>query len=127
MRAAQELPRRPDERHDRPRRAGHPAPRPDALRRRRPASASGPSPSTPTLLVRADATWLADYYPLELGQDRGDGMVEARMPVGSAEWFIRFVIGQSDRLTVTAPADLVEQVRHRAEAGLTAYDERPDR
>ncbi|WIM69733.1 helix-turn-helix transcriptional regulator [Corynebacterium suedekumii] len=79
------------------------------------------------LLVRADATWLADYYPLELGQDRGDGMVEARMPVGSAEWFIRFVIGQSDRLTVTAPADLVEQVRHRAEAGLTAYDERPDR
>ncbi|AGF72467.1 helix-turn-helix transcriptional regulator [Corynebacterium halotolerans] len=74
------------------------------------------------LLVRADATWLADYYPITLGEDHGDGWVHASMPVGSSEWFIRFTLGQADRLTVVGPNTLSEALRHRAESALVAYD-----
>lgn len=75
------------------------------------------------LLIRGDATWLADYYPITLGDDRGDGWVHADMPVGSREWFVRFTIGQADRLMVVGPNTLTEAVRRRAESALTAYDQ----
>ncbi|HKM24107.1 MAG TPA: hypothetical protein VJY40_00495 [Corynebacterium sp.] len=48
------------------------------------------------------------------------------MPVGSEGWFIRFALGQSDRLTVTGPEELVAKVRRRASAALAAYDGTPD-
>ncbi|GAB2514889.1 hypothetical protein CATRI_06525 [Corynebacterium atrinae] len=74
------------------------------------------------LAVEPDATWLADYYPLTLGEELVDGRVEATMPVGSREWFIRFVLGQSDRLAVIGPESLVAAVHQRALVGLGAYD-----
>lgn len=73
------------------------------------------------LLIRADATWLADYHPITLGEDLGDGWVSARMPVGSREWFIRFVIGQADRLFITGPPEMVEEIALRVQSGLRAY------
>ncbi|NLP38391.1 MAG: WYL domain-containing protein [Corynebacterium pollutisoli] len=75
------------------------------------------------LLIQPQHTWLADYFPITLGETTADGRVHARMPVGSQDWFIRFALGQSDRLTVTGPEDLVAEVRRSAVAALTAYDQ----
>ncbi|MDO5511149.1 YafY family protein [Corynebacterium sp.] len=75
------------------------------------------------LLIHPQHTWLADYYPITLGEAAADGRVHARMPVGSQNWFIRFALGQSDRLTVTGPPELVDEVSRSATGALTAYDE----
>lgn len=78
---------------------------------------------TAKLLLRTDATWLAEYHDITLGRDRGDGWVEAAMPYGSRQWLMRFAIAQGDRLTVVRPSSLAEDVSRRAEAGLKRYDE----
>ncbi len=78
---------------------------------------------TAELLIRADATWLAEYHDITLGQDRGDGWVQAVMPYGSRQWLRRFAIAQGDRLTVVRPSSLAQEVAERAEAGLRGYDE----
>lgn len=75
------------------------------------------------LLIHPEHTWLADYFPVTLGEVAEDGWVQARMPVGSKEWLIRFALGQSDRLKVTGPPELVAEVRGHAVAALTAYDQ----
>ncbi|WP_291340065.1 WYL domain-containing protein [Corynebacterium sp.] len=78
------------------------------------------------LLIHPEHTWLADYYPITLGGSVPGEPVPARMPVGSEAWFIRFALGQSDRLSVTGPADLVADVSRRAAAALAAYHDTPD-
>lgn len=75
------------------------------------------------LLIRPDATWLADYYPIDLGTETETGMIQATMPVGSVEWFLRFAVGQSDRFTVTGPTTLRSALSRRAEKAATAYDQ----
>ncbi|RNE49145.1 helix-turn-helix transcriptional regulator [Corynebacterium alimapuense] len=84
-------------------------------------------PEKAQLLMRAEATWLADYYPITLGRIREDSRVEASMPLGSTEWFIRFALGQADRLEVIGPAHLAQQVRLRTSIGLSTYNCLPDR
>lgn len=78
------------------------------------------------LFIHPDHTWLADYFPITLEEPREDGHVPATMPVGSEEWFLRFALGQSDRLTVVGPEKLVDGVRRRAADALGAYDDGPD-
>ncbi len=68
--------------------------------------------------IRSDATWLVHYEPITLGEDRGDGWVDAQLRYGSEEWLIRFCLGQADRLTVVRPESLARAVAHRAESGL---------
>lgn len=75
------------------------------------------------LLIHPEHTWLADYFPVTLGEVAEDGWVSARMPVGSKGWLIRFALGQSDRLRVTGPPELVAELRGHAVAALTAYDQ----
>lgn len=79
------------------------------------------------LLINPDAVWLADYYPLSLGEVGADGRVAARMPIGSEAWFIRFALGNADRFSVAESTklslNLGAQVRERALAGLGAYDQ----
>lgn len=76
------------------------------------------------LRIRPDATWLADYYPIELGESTASGMVRATMPVGSVEWFLRFAVGQSDRIAVHGPEFLRDALLRRAESAATDYDKR---
>ncbi|MDO5669695.1 MAG: WYL domain-containing protein [Corynebacterium sp.] len=77
------------------------------------------------LLIHPEHTWIADYFPITLGEVAADGYVHARMPVGSKDWFIRFALGQADRLRVIGPQVLVEEVSRRAASALTAYDQGP--
>lgn len=73
------------------------------------------------LLIRTDASWLADYHDITLGDLRADGWVEANMPYGSREWFIRFCIGQADRISVVGPTSLAREVAERAQSGQKGY------
>ena len=78
------------------------------------------------LLIHPDHTWLADYFPITLEDVAPGEHVPARMPVGSREWFVRFALGQSDRLSVTGPAELVDEITRRARSALAAYHDTPD-
>lgn len=78
------------------------------------------------LLVHPAATWLADYHPLVLGETTTDGWVGATMPVGSREWFLRFVLGRADRLRLIAPVSLVEALHGQAKSAMATYDEHSD-
>lgn len=75
-----------------------------------------------TVDVRADATWLADYHALTLG-DEHDGWFRASLPFGSPDWLVRFALSHGDRLRIVAPEELAEEVSRRAVAGAARYDE----
>lgn len=75
------------------------------------------------LLIYPDATWLAEYYPIELGEKTPAGLIQATMPVGSVDWFLRFAVGQSDRFTVIGPTTIRDALRHRAKKAASAYDQ----
>lgn len=79
------------------------------------------------LLLHPEHTWLADYFPITLGEADEDGWVRASMPVGSREWLVRFALGQSDRLRVVGPPGLTTEISRAAASALTAYDDAPDR
>ncbi|GAA1169203.1 hypothetical protein CGLAUT_06220 [Corynebacterium glaucum] len=74
------------------------------------------------LRVRRDATWLADYWDLELDPDElADPSVQwvrATLPYGNGDWLIRFCLGQADRVVLDQPQELADALRHRAGAAL---------
>lgn len=74
------------------------------------------------LRVRRDATWLADYWDLELDADElSDPSVQwvrATLPYGSGDWLIRFCLGQADRVVLDQPEELADALRHRAVSAL---------
>jgi len=74
------------------------------------------------LRVRRDATWLADYWDLELDPDElanpSVQWVRATLPYGSGDWLIRFCLGQADRVVLDQPQELADALRHRAGAAL---------
>lgn len=75
------------------------------------------------LLIRPDATWLADYHPIDLGERTESGMVRGTMTVPSVEWFLRLALGQSDRMTVSGPEQLRAALLQRAQSAAAAYDQ----
>lgn len=77
-----------------------------------------------SLLIHPDATWLADYWELELAGDPAGpgGWIPATMRFGSADWLVRFCLGQADRVRLIAPADLAAAVRNRALGAIEALD-----
>lgn len=86
------------------------------------------------LLIRSEATWLADYWHIELhpeldpgdsdddsGDTASEGWVRATMPYGNHEWLIRFCLSQADRIRVVSPASIREEIARRGNDGLEAY------
>ncbi|STC70441.1 helix-turn-helix transcriptional regulator [Corynebacterium pilosum] len=81
------------------------------------------------LLIAPDATWLIDYWDIELGErsrtpDDG-GWWTATMPFGSPEWLVRFALSQADRVKVVSPQDVAEEIARRADSARKRYDQ-PD-
>lgn len=75
------------------------------------------------LRIRREATWLADYWDIELapGTDSEPGdWVDAEMPFGSGEWLVKFCLSQADRVTLVDPPELAREVAARAKAALDA-------
>lgn len=77
---------------------------------------------TATLLVAPEATWLADYWEIDLLHPREDGWWEATMEFGHPDWMVRFCLSQADRLRVLSPPFVVEEIAQRAESAMRGYD-----
>lgn len=77
------------------------------------------------LLIRSEATWLADYWQIELldtsSEEGEEGWVAATMPYGSDDWLIRFCLSQADRVSVVSPLHIAEAVAARGSSGLERY------
>lgn len=87
------------------------------------------------LRIRNDATWLADFWLIQLddGSDGDSGAdsdggsssespwVGATMPYGSADWLVRFCLSQADRVEVVSPPEIAEEVASRSARALERY------
>ena len=73
------------------------------------------------LEIHPKFTWLAEHYPIELGKTLENGDVAGTMPIGSGEWFVRFALGQTDRMRVVGPESLVRDIEAAAAAALGGY------
>lgn len=74
-----------------------------------------------TLRIHPEATWLADFWQIELHDERDRGWVVASMPYGSDDWLVRFCLSQADRVAVTEPTHIAEELAARGKAGLERY------
>lgn len=97
--------------------------------------------STADVKIAPEALWMLDEYDMERkvtehpgtrkagDSDAATGAndatsadwVQARMPVGSAQWFARFALSHADHLHVLGPDELVQAVHEQAQAGLQRY------
>lgn len=81
------------------------------------------------LRIRTEATWLADYWHIELSTTPDGGAdaetdaewVPAAMPYGSDDWLIRFCLSQGDRVRVVSPPRIADEIASRGEAALGRY------
>jgi len=83
------------------------------------------------LLIHPDATWLADYWEIELeepsdedqqGAEPAGQWIPATMRYGSDDWLVRFCLSQADRVRIVEPPALAEEVMSRVQRGLEALD-----
>ncbi|WP_342319729.1 helix-turn-helix transcriptional regulator [Corynebacterium mayonis] len=72
------------------------------------------------LHIRSDATWLKDYWEIELGEPVEGQWQNATMPYGTPEWLIRFCLSQADRVRLIEPVELAEELTQRAREALRA-------
>ncbi|WKD59304.1 WYL domain-containing protein [Corynebacterium caspium] len=79
------------------------------------------SPEVVILELQESATWMVDYFPLTITET--EPQILATMPLGSVEWFIRFVLSNGDRIKVVAPKNLAIAVANAAARALKAYGE----
>lgn len=71
------------------------------------------------LSIRREATWLADYFEIELDSDLGSGdWVRATMAYGNDDWLIRFCLSQGDRVRLVEPGNLARETVRRAQTGV---------
>lgn len=71
------------------------------------------------LLIHRDATWLADDWDLDIDlSHEGGEWVPAQMRYGSADWLVRFCLGQAGRVRLQAPEELAEEVVRRADVAM---------
>ena len=99
-----------------------------------------------TLMVHRDATWLADYWDIELqaapvhedaatadGADGVDGAgsevsgaaaewIPATMHYGNEDWLVRFCLSQADRVRVVEPQRVAREVTVRSRRTIQALD-----
>lgn len=73
------------------------------------------------IVIESEATWLADYYAIELREVREDGRVDATLAYGSDDWLVKFCVQQADRVTLISPETLTSQVAASARRGLDGY------
>ena len=73
-----------------------------------------------TLLVRPEASWVADYYPTESVEETAGGLV-VRLRTPDSRWVRRLALRLGASGRVVAPALLAEQVRADARAALSGY------
>jgi proteasome accessory factor C len=84
-----------------------------------------PSPEDRLVTFSLDsaARWVADYYPCESIEERGDGGLIVALRVQDEAWVRRLALGLAGMARVTDPPDLAAEIRAAATATLAAYRE----
>lgn len=82
----------------------------------------GADASTVTVRLAGSAAWIAEYFAVEVVQDRAaDGGLVGRLTGADDEWLIRLLLSLGAAATAVDRPDLVREVRERASAALAAY------
>jgi proteasome accessory factor C len=83
-------------------------------------------PSEADVLVElelgAGARWVAEYYRCESITDLGEGRLRIVVRTPDTSWVRRRALRLGEEARVTAPAELVDEVRAAAAAALALYD-----
>jgi proteasome accessory factor C len=77
------------------------------------------------LVLAEDARWVAEYYPVDELTELDGGRARVRMRYSDSSWMARLVLGLGGDALIEEPAELVEEVRSRADAGLALLDHLP--
>ncbi|GLZ31633.1 protein pafC [Lentzea sp. NBRC 105346] len=74
------------------------------------------------LTLEPDAHWVAEYYPVDLVTELGDGRTRVLMRYADTSWMVRLLLGLGGEVHVEQPEELAAQVRSRAEEALRRAD-----
>jgi proteasome accessory factor C len=98
---------------------------PDETRRRALATelfTPAPDDRLVTFSLDAAARWVADYYPCEDVEERGDGGLVVKLRVRDDAWVRRLALGLAGVGRVIDPPELAGEIRDIAAIALAAYD-----
>lgn len=84
-----------------------------------------PGPDTPSAVIdiAPSAAWMAEYYRVDVEDERPDGSLRARVYGTDEVWLRRLVLRHGGAVKVVEPAALRSDVAVNARAALQAYDE----
>jgi len=74
-----------------------------------------------TVLLRPEARWVAEYYPVEGVEEAGEGALRVRLRVNDPAWLTQLMLRLGGAACVESPAGLREAVRSSAAAALAGY------
>ena len=74
-----------------------------------------------TLLLRPEARWVVEYYPVEEVRPVADGAVEVDLLIADHRWLTRLLLRLAPYAQVVRPDDVAEQFTAAAEAALGLY------
>ena len=103
------------------------APPPDAQPTDVSAGLFQPSPEhrSAMLVLRPDAHWVAEYYPVdEIVDDPGDAEIRVVMRYADPAWLVRLVLGLGGAARVVEPPELAAAVARRAREALAVGDDK---
>lgn len=75
-----------------------------------------------TLLLRAQARWVAEYYPVEEVTEAADGALRVRLRVADPAWLTRLVLRLGGTADIEQPPELADDVRRTAVRALRGYE-----
>jgi proteasome accessory factor C len=74
-----------------------------------------------TLVLQPQADWVPHYYPMQEVRPRGDGVIEADLPVADPRWLMRLLLRLAPYARVVAPAEFTETFTATAQETLALY------
>jgi proteasome accessory factor C len=75
------------------------------------------------LVLRPDARWISEYYPVDELTELDGGRARVRMRYSDLSWMVRLVLAQGGEVLVEEPADLRDAVLSRAREALDRADQ----
>lgn len=75
-----------------------------------------------TLLLRPQARWVAEYYPVEEVTEAADGALRVRLRVADPAWLTRLVLRLGGTADIEQPPELADDVRRTAVRALRGYE-----
>ncbi len=74
-----------------------------------------------TVLLRPEARWVAEYYPVEDTEEAGEGALRVRLRVNDPAWLTQLMLRLGGAASVESPSDLRAAVWAAAAAALGQY------